>query len=132
MNDKFRMRIEKNGDKTNDIVKRLRSIDLDRMFVSAELRKIPEIPIFANERCGNWYCHGQYTGTCYFKSTDGHRGKWSFNDRRLNIDTAIEGFLKGGIVIIDSTGNRKKMMPDSQTKTIPIWIYILADSCRFF
>jgi hypothetical protein len=125
MNEKLRLRIEKNGDKTNDIIKRLRSIDLDRMFVMRELLKIPDIPIFANERCGNWYCYDYYTGTCYFKSTDGHRGKWTFNDRRLNIDSSIEAFNKGGLAIIDSTGNRKKKIPDSQSKTIPIWLYIL-------
>lgn len=125
MNDKLRLRIEKNGDKTNDIIKRLKSIDIDRMFVVRELSKIPDITIFANERCGNWYCYGHYIGTCYFKSTDGHRGKWTFNDRRLNIDAALEAFNKGGLSIIDSTGNRKKKIPDSQSKTIPMWIYIL-------
>lgn len=125
MSEKLRLRIEKNGDKTNDIIKRLRSIDIDRMFVISELRKIPDITIFANERCGNWYCHDIYSGTCYFKSTDGHRGKWTFNDRRLNIETALEAYNKGGLAIIDSTGNKKKKIPDSQSKTIPIWIYIL-------
>jgi hypothetical protein len=125
MTDKLIERIKKKGDKTNDIIKRLRSIDLDRMFVERELNKIPDIPVFANERCGNWYCHGYYNGTCYFKSTDGHRGKWSFNDRRLNIDAVIEAFMKKGLIIVDSTGNRKKKIPDSLSKTIPIWTYIL-------
>jgi len=124
MSEKLRIRIEKYGDKTNNIVKRLRSIDIDRMFVLRELDKIQDISIFANERCGNWYCYGIYNGTCYFKSTDGHRGKWSFNDRRINIDCVIEAFKKGGLAIIDSTGNRKKKIPDSLSKTIPIWIYI--------
>jgi tRNA A64-2'-O-ribosylphosphate transferase len=44
----------------------------------------PTLPVFANLRCGLWYApHAR--DTCYFKSTDGHNGNWSFSCTRLNL-----------------------------------------------
>ena len=44
----------------------------------------PTLPVFANLRCGLWYAP-RARDTCYFKSTDGHNGNWSFSCTRLNL-----------------------------------------------
>ena len=66
----------------------LRSIYEDSLFVR-ELREdiLPGIPVLANLRCGAWYSP-RFDGDCYFKSTDGHSGKWDFSLSRLNLHVA--------------------------------------------
>ena len=101
---------------------RLKSIYYDAGLVSSAF---PEIEIVANLRCGKWYCSDQNVKTCYFKSTDGHNGKWDFNTRRLNIPL-LELVLSGKpVAIVDATANHRKVYPDALSKTIPIWIHII-------
>lgn len=60
----------------------------------------------------------------YFKSTDGHTGQWAFNTRRLNLHILPSVEKNNGCLIVDST-RRGKRMPDSFSKTIPIWCAVL-------
>ncbi|KAK9818277.1 hypothetical protein WJX72_009958 [[Myrmecia] bisecta] len=83
----------------------------------------PSFPVFANLRCGLWYIKSP-DNTCYFKSTDGHNGNWSFSTTRLNLQVAEAAAKCGGCVIVDAT-RRGKTFPDALTKTIPIWAAVL-------
>lgn len=69
----------------------------------------PRLPLLANLRCGLWYVP-QPTATCYFKSTDGHHGQWSFSTSRLNLHVAEIAVQHGGICIVDAT-RRGKTFP---------------------
>ncbi|GLJ30544.1 hypothetical protein SUGI_0604740 [Cryptomeria japonica] len=108
----------------------LRSIYQDSLFVSEIRRLWPELPLMANLRCGLWYSQ-QFDDTCYFKSTDGHTGNWSFNPIRLNIHVATIAAEKGGCIIVDAT-RKGKRFPDSMSKTIPIWICVLNRAIQDF
>ncbi|KAI5960942.1 RIT1 [Candida pseudojiufengensis] len=101
---------------------RLQSIIYDSNFVNLVHQNL-NLPIIANERCGLWYT-SEKSGSCYFKSTDGHTNVWSFSTRRLNLHLLPIIQQNGGIIIIDST-RRGKPMPDSLLKTIPIWCSVL-------
>jgi tRNA A64-2'-O-ribosylphosphate transferase len=104
---------------------RLKSIFYDAESVSKTFSNWPDIEIIANLRAGKWYCSDPSVKTCYFKSTDGHNGKWDFNTRRLNIPL-LETLLSGNaVMIVDATANRRKVYPDALSKTIPIWIYVM-------
>ena len=63
--------------------------------------------------------------TCYFKSTDGHEGTWSFSHRRLNLHLLPLIDPYQGCIIVDSTHSRIKRLPDALSKTVPIWCCIL-------
>lgn len=64
---------------------RLRSIQHDSHFVQSVASR-HSLPLIANERCGSWYIPpGKKAASAYFKSTDGHFGKWAFSLRRLNV-----------------------------------------------
>ncbi len=79
----------------------------------------------ANERCGLWYIPpSKRAETVYFKSTDGHTTQWDFSTRRLNLHIIDEILKNNGIIIVDST-RRGKKMPDSFSKTIPIWCAVI-------
>ena len=70
------------------------------------------LPFLANLRCGLWYLPS-FDDTCYFKSTDGHVGTWTFSLARLNLNV-IERACEGegaGCVIVDST-RKGKEFPD--------------------
>ena len=96
-----------------------KSIAYDAQYV-AEVRGLyPQLPLLANLRCGLWY-HPQYDGTCYFKSSDGHRNQWQLNHRRLNLHLLAVVRKAGGCLVVDST-SRGKWLPDSYSKTIPMW-----------
>jgi tRNA A64-2'-O-ribosylphosphate transferase len=70
---------------TLTVSNRLKSILDDSEFVCA-VSEAYGLPLVANERCGSWYVPPEKKiGSAYFKSTDGHTGKWSFNTRRLNL-----------------------------------------------
>lgn len=87
----------------------------------------PTYPIIPNDRCGRWYINSTiYKGLTpsYFKSTDGHTNNWSFSTRRLNLHLLKTIATYKGLIIIDST-RRGKKIPDSLSKTIPIWISII-------
>lgn len=49
-------------------------------------------------------------GTCYFKSTDGHFGSWTFSLTRLNLSAALLAAQEGGVLIVDAT-RRGKTFP---------------------
>ncbi|BBN00007.1 tRNA A64-2'-O-ribosylphosphate transferase [Marchantia polymorpha subsp. ruderalis] len=101
----------------------LRSIHDDSLFVS-EIRHLwRELPLLANLRCGLWYS-SDFDGTCYFKSTDGHNGNWSFNTGRMNLHVAMLAAERGGCFIVDAT-RKGKRFPDAMSKTIPIWACVL-------
>ena len=77
---------------------RLRSIQHDSIFVQAVASR-HNLPLIANERCGSWYIPpGKKAGSAYFKSTDGHFGKWGFSLRRLNLQMLEVIGLAGGFV----------------------------------
>ncbi|CAM6086619.1 unnamed protein product [Calypogeia fissa] len=101
----------------------LRSIYEDSLFVM-EIRHLwTDMPLLANLRCGLWYAR-EFDGTCYFKSTDGHNGNWSFSTIRLNLHVATLAAERGGCCIVDAT-RKGKRFPDSMSKTIPIWACVL-------
>ncbi|GAQ80688.1 initiator tRNA phosphoribosyl transferase family protein [Klebsormidium nitens] len=107
----------------NDLYNSLRSIYADSLFVSEIRRLYPSLPLLANLRCGIWYSP-HFDGSCYFKSTDGHTGNWSFSCTRLNIHVAELAARHGGCIIVDAT-RRGKRYPDSLSKTVPIWCCVL-------
>lgn len=104
---------------------------------------------YRNTRCGDWYvppsCRPSFQestkedassslqrNTVQFKSTDGHKDNWSFSTLRLNVH-CLSSWLQPEetpltrlpIVIVDATHNKKKRIPDSFSKTIPIWVYVM-------
>lgn len=103
---------------------RIQSIIVDSEFVEY-VKKIYELPLVANMRCGLWYVP---TKKCdevsYFKSTDGHAGCYDFSLKRLNLHVLDLVENSGGVIIVDST-RRGKVMPDALSKTIPIWCTVL-------
>lgn len=106
------------------IKNRLLSILKDSQYVNKIHQKFyPDFELIANERCGSWYTN-QFTTSCYFKSTDGHTNNWSFSTRRLNLHLIENLHSSNGLIIVDST-RRGKRIPDSLSKTIPLWIAIL-------
>lgn len=87
----------------------LLSILDDTRFVDEIRALYPSLPVFVNLRCGLWYSAGKHD-TCYFKSTDGHFGNWSFSCVRLNLQVAQACCLHGGCLVIDAT-RRGKTFP---------------------
>ncbi|OEL16171.1 hypothetical protein BAE44_0022810 [Dichanthelium oligosanthes] len=68
----------------------LRSVAEDAAFVAEVAALWPALPLVANLRCGLWYAPPRaFAATCYFKSTDGHAGNWSFSTARLNLHLAL-------------------------------------------
>ncbi|CAM9609314.1 unnamed protein product [Scytosiphon promiscuus] len=110
-----------------DLRNRFLSIDMDSEFVSglvaAYRRSGCAYPVFANLRNGLWYGK-DWDGTCYFKSTDGHSGRWAFSYTRLNMHLATAAAASGGCIVVDSTRAGKRF-PDSLTATVPIWCCLL-------
>ncbi|KAG7707710.1 hypothetical protein KL914_002531 [Ogataea haglerorum] len=103
---------------------RIHSILYDSQFV-LKVAKVYPFPVVANERCGSWYVPPESMAeTCYFKSTDGHNNNWDFSTRRLNFHLLPLIAHHKGVLIIDST-RRGKKIPDSLSKTIPIWCAVL-------
>lgn len=100
---------------------RLQSIIHDWKFVQT-LVENERCPIVPNERCGLWYVP-LYQDTAYFKSTDGHNTQWTFSMRRLNLHLLPLLATHQEIAIIDSS--RRKLLPDSLLKTVPIWCAVL-------
>ena len=92
----------------------LLSILHDARFVQDIAALYPRLPVFANLRCGLWYVPDA-TNTCYFKSTDGHCGSWSFSSTRLNLHVAEACASSGGCIIVDAT-RRGKTFPVRASK----------------
>lgn len=80
-------------------------------------------PLLANQRCGAWYTGSMSKSSCYFKSVDGHVGTWNFSLKRLNLEVLRSARKAGGCWIVDAS--RSKEMPDSLSRTIPIWAAVL-------
>lgn len=112
------------GKASRSPVNRIQSIIEDADFALA-VENAYGLPLVPNKRCGVWYVPPKYrVSDAYFKSTDGHSGEWKFSNRRLNLHLmpVIEQY--GGIILVDST-RRGKRMPDSFSKTVPIWCAVL-------
>jgi tRNA A64-2'-O-ribosylphosphate transferase len=108
----------------SDIRNRLLSIRYDvEEFVKPLLAQYSQYPVVANERCGTWYAYPFLTSTCYFKSTDGHIGTWNFSLKRLNLPVLQIASKRGGCLILDSSV--RKELPDSLSRTIPIWACVI-------
>ena len=99
------------------------SIAKDAAFVTTVAQSLCAFQLFANIRCGRWYTRNP-SNECYFKSTDGHVGNWSFSTTRLNLHVAMAAALNQGVLIVDAT-RRGKRFPDSMSRTIPIWAAVL-------
>eukprot|EP00124_Ichthyophonus_hoferi_P003993 Ihof_evm2s392 gene=Ihof_evmTU2s392 len=100
------------------LLNRLRSIEVDVQFVEEITQLLSPLPLVANLRCGAWYSN-KFQDYAYFKSTDGHTGKWDLNLRRLNLHLLPLIAEHGGCVVVDSS--RRKRIPDSFSKTVPVW-----------
>eukprot|EP00890_Picochlorum_soloecismus_P000584 jgi/Picsp_1/1526/NSC_05004-R1_trna a64-2 -o-ribosylphosphate transferase len=87
-------------------------------------------PVLGNLRCGAWYVP-ETEDTCYFKSTDGHSGHWSFSLTRLNFHVIELALSRGGVCIVDAT-RRGKCFPDALSKTIPIWAAVINTAVCLF
>ncbi|KAJ2307688.1 tRNA A64-2'-O-ribosylphosphate transferase [Coemansia sp. RSA 2705] len=110
---------------------RLRSIDADAQFVTDVSQMFPGFPVIGNERCGVWYVDPQiaHADSVYFKSTDGHTGNWKFSLRRANTHVFAALARHGGCLIVDST-RKGKSMPDSFSRTIPVWCAVWNTAIR--
>lgn len=109
---------------TLSIPNRIQSILADAAFAKS-ISEEYTLPLIANERCGSWYINpSDKVGSAYFKSTDGHHGQWDFSLRRLNLQLLHVLGSHGGAVVVDST-RRGKSLPDSFSKTVPIWVAVI-------
>ncbi|KAL7482861.1 hypothetical protein ACHAW6_008511 [Cyclotella cf. meneghiniana] len=108
---------------------RLLSIERDATFLAQQ--RLPSAlisdaswPWIPNKHCGSWYLPpSSYTTSVYFKSTDGHVGTYAFSLKRLNLHL-IEVLREfGGCHLVDSSV--RKTLPDSFSRTIPIWCCVL-------
>jgi len=80
------------------------------------------LPLVANERCGTWYALPfQPHSFCHFKSTDGHVHLFSL--KRLNLPFLKTVAKHQSVVLVDASN--KKEMPDSFSRTLPIWSCVL-------
>ena len=89
------------------------SVSSDAVFIDEVSQLHSGLPVIANLRCGLWYTRNPQQ-TCYFKSTDGHNGNWSFSTTRLNMHIAETAASKNGCVIVDAT-RRGKTFPVRHT-----------------
>ncbi|CAO1629569.1 unnamed protein product [Sympodiomycopsis kandeliae] len=119
-----------------DAYHRLRSIVEDAEWVTQVSQALTDqdVPVIPNLRCGAWYVPSALSSRqgktfCYFKSTDGHAGQWSFSLKRPNLDVARLIMERGSVIVTDST-RRGKSMPDALSKTIPIWCAVLTEASR--
>ncbi|GJJ08429.1 hypothetical protein Clacol_002645 [Clathrus columnatus] len=111
---------------SNNTFNRLHSISEDANFVTEVGRSYPDYKVFPNLRCGAWYVDPVVAERqpVYFKSTDGHFGQWAFNLRRSNLHLLQSIVDFGGVIIVDSTRQGKRL-PDALSKTIPIWCAVI-------
>ena len=109
----------------------LQSIQEDGKWLEGVFPQLQGYHIVSNQRCGLWYHPQEMTKTCYFKSTDGHpqalQKAQMFGLRRLNFHLLCPSIHQNyrGLLIIDSTKNPSKPHPDSFTRTIPVWAWLM-------
>lgn len=85
------------------------------------------VPLFANARAGSWYVPplpAHPTHEASFKSADGHYGQWASSPRRPNLHVLRAAIDHGALVIVDVTRAGKRI-PDSLSKTLPIWCAVI-------
>ncbi|KAI9090966.1 tRNA A64-2'-O-ribosylphosphate transferase [Phlyctochytrium arcticum] len=111
---------------SRNLYNRLHSIHSDAQFVQEVSNWSGGLPVVANERCGSWYIPPslKWKKSVYFKSTDGHFGRWDCNLRRLNLHIVKDIAAHRGCMMVDSTRNGKRI-PDAFSKTVPIWCAVL-------
>ncbi|KAI9221577.1 tRNA A64-2'-O-ribosylphosphate transferase [Blastocladiella britannica] len=98
----------------------LKSIARDAAWVATVAEELA-FPLISNLRCGRWYVDPNLAhDSCYFKSTDGHYGKWDVPTRRLNLHMLAVLEQHQGIIIVDST-RKGKRFPDALSRTVPLW-----------
>lgn len=108
---------------------RLHSIDRDAVNLKQNQRAAPlssfQFPIIPNKHCGAWYLSSRndVEAAAHFKSTDGHVGTYNFSLKRLNLPLVQLLSQRGGCVLVDSS--TRKTLPDSFSRTIPIWCCVL-------
>lgn len=86
---------------SRSLYNRLQSIHEDAQYVSKLHEKFPDLPVFANERCGSWYVDpAVLDGSVYFKSVDGHHGRWNFCLKRSNLHVLETMVKHSGYVVI--------------------------------
>lgn len=106
---------------------RLRSILDDANWLLralAESASCGALPVFANTRAGDWYVpRERVTGSCCFKSHDGHRGTIGFSVTRLNLALAACAARRGGAIVVDATSGSKRF-PDSCV-TVAVWASVI-------
>ncbi|GJQ09683.1 hypothetical protein GpartN1_g1474.t1 [Galdieria partita] len=104
---------------------RLCSIVHDASFVDRIAALLPNLPLGANLRAGLWYVRPEILSFhCCFKSADGHYGQWNFSFWRGNLQLLKLLFARGGAIIVDTTRQGKRF-PDSLSKTVPIWCFVI-------
>ena len=112
-------------ERRRDRIAHLRSIELDATWVDRAHAACGAPPLFANLRSGVWYvAPSARAGECYFKSTDGHTGRWDFSLTRLNLRFALAAAAHGGAIVCDATRAGKRF-PDALSKTVPIWCCVI-------
>jgi len=101
---------------------RLKSIEEDAQFVEEIGTIFGNFCVIANERCGTWYIppNRVFPETVYFMSKDGHNNNWNLSLKRINLHLIPIIAKFGGCILIDST-RKGKRLPDSFSKTVPIW-----------
>jgi tRNA A64-2'-O-ribosylphosphate transferase len=82
--------------------------------------RFPSLPLFPNLRCGVWYVRPPIADSCYFKSTDGHNGNWSFSTIRLNLNLAQAAAQAGGCLIVDATKRGKVRVRSCTCCVLPL------------
>lgn len=96
--------------KEHGIFNCIASIIYDNKFIVQVSDNFASFPLLANLRAGAWYAGPRPSATCYFKSTDGHSGEWSFSTVRINLHVARLAARHGGVCIVDAT-RRGKTFP---------------------
>ncbi|KAI8838749.1 tRNA A64-2'-O-ribosylphosphate transferase [Chytriomyces cf. hyalinus JEL632] len=117
-----------------NLLNRLKSIKYDSEFVAHISDRFPHLKLVPNERCGLWYVHPSRRSqgcSVYFKSTDGHFGKWNLSMKRLNLHLLPIIAKDAGCIIVDSTRSGKRF-PDSLSKTIPIWCCVINNALAIY
>ena len=105
---------------------RLLSIAADADLVERFVSCFPGYAVVPNPRCGLWYCRSSDPLIqVYFQSKDGHVQTRGFSLRRLNVTLVDAACRYKGCVLVDSTHNVRKRMPDSFSRTVPIWCAVL-------
>lgn len=123
--DNFKNTVKDLKKESRSVRNRLFSVRFDARWVVDVVEPLYNRPLVPNMRCGLWYVPpDNATGSCYFKSTDGHNTQWSFSIKRLNLHLIPLIKQNNGVVIVDST-RRGKKMSDALAKTIPIWCCVI-------